>query len=518
MTMDRALDLYDIQGNICKGYGRFGFPKARYFFLEFHQYAGARAFLQQLIPLITTAEPWSEKDHPDQSDKPQATTNIGFTYAGLSALGLPRRSLDGFPLEFRMGMKDRAGILGDEGPSDPANWDPVWQGEPVHAWLSVNGQSRQAVGDRYRQIEQLLLQSQGSVTIRPGHKGPQGSLQPWQDASAVYENGRVTPKEHFGYVDGIGNPYFAGCGNDPSRLPGRGKLTRDDGWQPLATGEFILGHIDEAREYPIAPEPHLLALNGTFMVYRKLHENVTTFNRYVDRMAADFDGSRELLMAKFSGRWPDNGAPLVLAPDDAAKAELDQQMAQLTAKAAAGDHTAATELRALKAKWIDFTYNKDRHGSRCPIGAHIRRANTRAALETEKDAFNTPSALDDRRRLLRRGLPYGGEDETPADDTEQGIIFMCIGASLERQFEFVQQQWINYSNDFHLGNDRDVLIGANNGQLTDKHIIQVNPKQGKAPFFCTHLPRMVETRGGDYFFLPGITALRMIAQGIIDPT
>ena len=77
---------------------------------------------------------------------------------------------------------------------------------------------------------------------------------------------------------------------------------------------------------------------------------------------------------------------------------------------------------------------------------------------------------------------------------------------------------MNYSNDFHLGNDRDPIIGNNNGHLTDKHIVQIGPKSGKAPFFCTHLPRFVETRGGDYFFIPSITALDMIAQGIIDPT
>jgi len=512
--MNRPLDLHDIQGNICKGYGRFGFPKARYFFLQFHQLDRTREFIAQLIPLITTAEPWQENG----TEKPEVTTNIAFTYSGLEALGLPRRSLDSFPLEFRMGMKSRTGILGDNGPSAAENWDPVWHGEAVHAWISINGQNMATVEERFRHIEAMIADSYGGVAIRPGHKGPDNSLLAWQDASAVYENGKVTPKEHFGYVDGIGNPYFEGCDNDPARLPGRGKINKEGQWQALATGEFILGHIDEAQEYPIAPEPHLLAHNGTFMVYRKLHENVKSFNDYVDAVSKDFDGSRELLMAKFSGRWPDNGAPLVLAPDDAAKAELDEQLAELSQKAASGDQCAAAQLKALKDKWIDFNYEKDRHGSKCPIGAHIRRANTRAALETEKEAFNSPSALDDRRRLMRRGLPYGGCDKEINDDSEQGIIFMCISASLERQFEFVQQQWINYSNDFQLGNDRDVLIGNNDGKLTDKHIIQTLPKNGKAPFFCTHLPRLVETRGGDYFFIPSITALEMMAQGIIDPT
>ena len=517
MTTNRPLDLYDIQGNICKGYGRFGFPKARYFFLDFHQPQLAQAFLKKLVPLITTAERWNHKDHPDQSDKPQVTTNIAFTYSGLAALQLSQRSLDGFPMEFRMGMKPRKAILGDDGASAPEHWDPIWHGEPTHAWVSINAQSQDILEQAYANIESLINASQNGVSIRPGHKGPNGTLLPYQDASAVFENGKATPKEHFGFTDGIGNPFFEGCGNDLSRLPGRGKLTRDGTWEPLATGEFILGHVDEAKEYPKAPEPKLLSRNGTYMVYRKLHENVKTFQDYVDNIAKDFNGSKELLMAKFAGRWADNGAPLVLAPDDQAKAELDQKLSELTAKAEAGDQCAAAQLTALKEQWINFTYDDDMSGAKCPIGAHIRRTNTRGSLETEKDAFNSKGALVDRRRLMRRGLPYGGHDELTTDSSEQGIIFMCVGASIERQFEFVQQQWVNYSNDFKLGNDKDVFLGNHNGKLTDKAINQAEPGKGEAPFLCTHLPRFVETRGGDYFFIPSITALEMIAQGIVDP-
>ena len=383
--MNRPLDLDDIQGNICKGYGRYGFPKARYFFLQFHTPDQGRRCLHQLIPLITNAEPWAADG--DSPLKPDVTTNIAFTYAGLEALGLPQRSLNGFPGEFRMGMKSRADILGDNGPSAPEHWDPVWQGEGIHAWVSINGRDMDAVETRFSVIRGIISDT-GGVSIRPGHRGADNTLLPWQDASAVYENGKVTPKEHFGYVDGIGNPYFEGCGNDPSRLPGRGKLNKEGQWQPLATGEFILGHVDEAQEYPLAPEPHLLAHNGTFMVYRKLHENVTTFHHYVDSVAQDFDGSRELLMAKFSGRWPDNGAPLTLAPDDEAKAALDQQLASLTEKADKGDACAAAQLKALKDQWIDFTYADDKHGSRCPIGAHIRRA----ALASAQPAAAVTSA------------------------------------------------------------------------------------------------------------------------------
>lgn len=517
----KSLDLYDIQGNICKGYGRFGFPKARYCFLHFADASDVKRFLLAVIDRVTTAEKWTHSDSDLPTEKPSATFNIAFTYEGLKALDLPERSLKGFPVDFTMGMKARHSILGDTGISDPSHWDEIWQQGKVHAWISINACDAPTIHQQFADL-QTLLSTFPNIELLSGHRGPNGATLNYQDASAVFENGEPSAKEHFGFTDGISNPYFEGCGNDESRLPGRGKLMRNGTWKPLATGEFILGHPDEAREYPPAPEPKLLSRNGTFMVYRKLHENVDTFARYVDELAKDFDGSKALLMAKMSGRWPDNGAPLVLANSDAEKAALDKHYAELKEKAKSGDEYDVFRYQKLRQQWIDFTFKDDASGSKCPVGAHIRRTNTRGSLETEEEAFARPGALVDRRRLLRRGLPYGGIDESPADAAEQGIIFMSLGASIERQFEFVQQQWVNYSNDFKLGNDRDPLIGSNNGKLTDKHIIQaaeykIEGKK-KAPFFCTELPRFVETRGGDYFFIPSITALRMIAESMIDPS
>lgn len=513
----QALDLYDIQGNICKGYGRFGFPKARYCFLNFKNTHTTQAFLMRLIERITTSQVWPV-NNDNKNAKPDSTINIGFTYSGLQALDLPERSLKGFPVDFTMGMKARCSLLGDTGASSPEHWDTLWQGDQVHAWLSINGRDQDAIELEFNHLEELIDQHAKGVCLLSGIKGPNNTSLSYQDASAVFENGIATAKEHFGFTDGIGNPYFEGCGHSTSRIPGRGKLMRDGSWQPLATGEFILGHIDEAQEYPPAPEPKLLSRNGTFMVYRKLHENVDTFNHYVDNLAKDFSGSRDLLMAKMSGRWPDNGAPLTLAATDDEKACLDARMKALKQRIKEGDSSAQSGRKALRSQWIDFTFDKDASGGRCPIGAHIRRTNTRGSLETEKDAFHRPGALVDRRRLMRRGLPYGGIHEAKGDGAEQGIIFMSIGASIERQFEFVQQQWVNYSNDFKLGNDKDPLIGSHDGQATDKHIIQVDKKDKKPPFFCAQMPRFVETRGGDYFFIPSITALRMISKGLINPS
>ena len=98
------------------------------------------------------------------------------------------------------------------------------------------------------------------------------------------------------------------------RKPGQGKLLPDGTWAPLATGELLLGYADEAGELPVAPVPHLLAANGTFMVYRKLHQNLATFRDYLEKQAAKYAGGKEKLAAKFIGRWRD-GTPLELSPD-----------------------------------------------------------------------------------------------------------------------------------------------------------------------------------------------------------
>ena len=261
----------------------------------------------------------------------------------------------------------------------------------------------------------------------------------------------------------------------------------DGSWAPLATGELLLGYADEAGELPVAPIPHILASNGTFMVYRKLHQNLASFRAYLDEHAAIYGGGREKLAAKFVGRWRD-GTPIELSPDGPDQAIVHDPNRN-----------------------TNFTYGADSEGTRCPIGGHIRRVHPR-------DAFGFNGRLIDRRRITRRGLPYGPplpENEPASDGDDRGIVFMALNASISRQFEFVQQQWIEYGNDAHQGNDKDMLMGNHGGK--GKFVVQGDRSATNPPFLCNHLPNFVELRGGDYFFLPSITALGMIALGVVDP-
>jgi Dyp-type peroxidase family len=458
------IDVSDIQGFSLKGYN---FPYARYLLLELLHHEAARKFVAGLLPVITTGERW------DLDKKPMSTVNLAFTHKGLIQLQLPEASLLSFPVEFQQGMKARGDILYDTGKNSPAHWDEAWKEDRVHAWLAVNARTAEALEQRCAAMRQLMAETAGARVLQA------------QDAGAIYLDGKASAKEHFGYTDGFGNPDFAGAERDCT--PGQGKLTADGKWEALATGEFLLGYADEAGELPVAPIPHLLGRNGAFMVYRKLHQNVATFRNYLEEKGKLYGGGKEKLAAKFVGRWRD-GTPIELSPD-------------------APDPTIVADNN----RNTDFTYGADPQGIRCPIGAHIRRSNPR-------DAFGFNGALVNRRRIMRRGLPYGEyvpEGQPARDEDDRGIIFMALNASIFRQFEFVQQQWMEYGNDSHLGNDKDLLTANHDG--TGKFMVQGTIDAKNPPFLCAALPAFVELRGGDYFFIPSLTALAMIAAGTVDP-
>ncbi len=461
-TTFSRLDETDVQGFVLRGYS---FPVARFLFLEITDAQGFRDLLGTSIDSITTGEHWD-------LGKPQSTLNIAFTFKGLAKLQLPDATLISFPVEFYQGMKARAAILCDTGSNASSNWEPIWREERVHVWTAVYAQSAQILEARCSQLAELA-----------GRSG--ANLLGTQDAASIMIDDQFCNKEHFGYSDGFGNPDYLGICRKTQ--PGQGKLTSDGAWSPLAPGELLLGYADEAGELPIAPVPHLLANNGTFMVYRKLHQNVKTFRDYLDTMGQRYAGGREKLASKFVGRWRD-GTPIELSPDQPDPA-----------------------LAADRERNVNFVYGNDLDGTRCPIGAHVRRTNPR-------DAFGFHGGLVNRRRISRRGLPYGQyvpEGEPVSDDAEHGIIFMALNASLSRQFEFVQQQWIEYGNDAHQGNDKDLLIGNHGGR--GKFMIQGTEDPANPPFLCGGLRNFVELRGGDYFFLPSMTALRLIASGNVDP-
>jgi Dyp-type peroxidase family len=550
----RELDLADIQGNIIRPYGRFGFPFARHLFFNIGNAAAGRCFIERVRHVVTTSERWGAIDgdpNPQAPKRPLVAINIGLSFLGLLALELPTRTLSQLPEEFIDGMAKRWSLLGDLGPSAPCRWDPIWvaagdaRASQIHIWVSLNAQAQpdgtpvDALAERTGWLETVAAESSG-ITLLKGHKGSNAA---YQDAAALLRElptGQKIPtdKEHFGFTDGIGDPVFAGQ-YEPSveaeEAIGNGKLLPgNEGWVPLATGEFILGHPSEAQELPPTAPPWSFMRNGTFMAYRKLHQNVASFATYVKEQAvlyrqvtaaASAVAAEKTIRAKMVGRWP-NGFPLAIAPTYKVSETLAAQWSDIPAiqLKAGGSRTAAetARLAAYERLLAEFRYSDDTDGAKCPFASHIRRANPRDALDpllgSPPSEPAPSSALVNRRRILRRGLPYGDSSapDHADNESEHGVVFMALCGSLFRQFEFVQQQWLQYGGSFNLGNDTDPLVGWRGAAA--KLVIPVDPKGAETPFICANLPQFVETRGGEYFFLPSLTALREIAAGSVDPT
>jgi Dyp-type peroxidase family len=287
---------------------------------------------------------------------------------------------------------------------------------------------------------------------------------------------RAGQREHFGFADGAGQPAIEGSGH--THLPGQGQPWNKRGWRPLKAGEFVLGYEDEDGIRPAAPGARL-GDNGSYMVLRKLEQNVARFRSYVTEAANTSGMARDLLAAKLVGRWQD-GTPLALSPDRP-------------------DPRISGSPRRIN----DFRYRRDDpDGFRCPVGAHIRRVNPR-------DDMDPHGLLSQRHRMIRRGMPYGKPlPEGETDDESRGLVFVCYVASIERQFEFVQGEWCNDGDSFDIGTDRDLIAGM--GAVGNHHADKLTIR-GRTPVFLEAPTQpLVVNRGGGYFFAPGIRALRAI--------
>jgi Dyp-type peroxidase family len=489
-------DRRDLQGLLASGYDHL--DHARFVFVRFGgeespaSRAAGRAWLRGVIGRVTTAE----RPHQGRHD---ACLNVAFSWAGLKALGLPQRliddsesgSLDGFPREFVAGMNrpEAAAILGDYEASASDRWQfggP--QHPPPHLLLLFYACDGNRLEELYQEV--CLNHQAAHAGVEVIHR---------QDCVRA----RGDRSEPFGFRDGIAQPAVRGLT--------RHSTDRD----PVALGEFVLGYRNEygvATSLPSIGEQddpdnllwrhpdvrrqslRAFGMNGTYLAFRKLSQNVAGFWRFVEQQTEERTGGldperMEYTAAKFMGRWR-SGAPLVLAPArDVPVIGRDGRLNN------------------------DFGYTEsDSNGLICPIGAHIRRANPRDSLPF---APLKSLQLVRRHRIIRRGRKYvEGNDGTVAD---QGICFIALNGDLLRQFEFIQHNWLNDSTFGNLDGDRDPVAGGGhaNGSLT----IQARP----APRRLSGLPRFVTVRGGGYFFMPGMKTLQFLAaaapsNGATSPT
>ncbi|MEO7730891.1 MAG: Dyp-type peroxidase, partial [Kofleriaceae bacterium] len=298
-------------------------------------------------------------------------------------------------------------------------------------------------------------------------------------------SGPVVKNEHFGFADGVSQPFLSGAHASPRR-----------GEDRVATGEILLGYRNAYGKLPLTPHwgDSDLGKNGTYLVFRKLAQNVAAFWGWIaDQargLAADDPAAvaqlTEQLGAKIMGRWL-SGASLVLSPerDDRAFATPDQINA--------------------------FNYLKhDPDGLRCPIASHARRANPRDARGGGDVVSKT---VVNRHRIIRRGRSYGApmtldRAVTGSDDgVERGLYFICLQASIARGFEFIQQTWLANPGFLGLHSEPDPILGQ---ASTSRHLtIPADPVRLR----LANPPTVVTNQGGGYFFVPSLAALARIAGG-----
>ena len=469
-----TLDFHDIQGVVLNGYGHLNY--SRFVLLKIIDVQSAKRWLTHIANEISSA-----KRRRGEDELPGAQNNIAFTRSGLEKLGLPRDTVAAFPREFQMGIAapERSRRLGDLGVCSPKSW--------------------QFGGPNTSEIDLLvMLYARDEAILDRSAVNTLGASLAANGVEEIFRQDSIrhSANEPFGFRDGISQPAIEGAAQKV--LPGQ---------SVIKAGEFLLGHVDEYGDLVPVPavsrelDPDRVLLpdpaqatrasfghNGSFLVFRKLAQDVKGFQGFVERATRNADGSNnpdraKLLSAKMIGRWP-SGAPLTLAP------KKDNP-----------------EIGSNKYRNNDFGFAATDHdGFACPVGSHIRRANPRDALAFPPDPKLSLN-IANRHRIIRRGRPYREASSASGDDVEQGLLFLAINASLVRQFEFIQQSWLNNPKFNGLYDERDPLssaIAGDDAMMT----IQAKPVRER----LHGLPRFVTVRGGAYFFLPSVRALKFLAQ------
>ncbi len=417
-----------------------------------------------------------------------AAMNLAFTWNGLKALNLDATTLNSFPEAFREGMASRAEQLGDTGLNAPENWYGELGQKSVHGYFTG---TFSVSGVLERQWAQLRKQVRDFNDRTPdGLEGRRAvnrffrffgmeivHIELGQDPYHVDPHSdEVKPtkvrREHFGFRDGISQPRIdLGLGHTQ---PGAGNPSRNRTWEPVAPGEIFLGLPDEDGNVSNTPVNQDLARGGTYLVFRKLAQDVIGFKNYLARQRPGSPKEQEKLAAQMVGRWPD-GTSLIHSPFE--------------------------DRRVTESAINDFLYAADDpDGIKCPLGSHTRRSNPR-------DIGGRDNVK--RHRLLRRSKGYGGRlltDDAQDDLEERGLLFIAANSRIETQFEVIQKQWLN-TGEFlgQTGLDKCPLTGNNDGTIEDRFFAsgRVAPE--------THIPKFVENRGGDYFFAPSVKAIKRIA-------
>ena len=530
----------DVQGLVVSGFG--DLPRARAFFLDCAKAPGG-AWLKALraVAPITPA---------DGPQRPAAM--IAFTAPGLAQLGLGR-ALPSFLPAFREGMMqpDRRRRLGDCDARPGVDTGTITAGGL--AW-SGNGDGQTGDARTPATVHALLMIYEAGPDTLEAHAA---SILDVLDAHRVTVvrhmeldvevDKRGISNEHFGFADAISQP----VPYDPTHVFGA-----RDPIHGVPLGEVLLGYPNAHGEVPpgpvlpqdldidasgvtgaVAPNAGAAAAgggakaaiseaatseaatskaatskaatsettalkaaagasgldigrNGSYLVVRELRQDVPAFWKSLDLAAADLNMragdtavDADWLAERVVGRTQDGH---LLGPSGPCPPLADDLPDN-----------------------APLYFKTDRHGFGCPIGSHVRRANPRDGLAGRAADCGNMLDAGNAHRILRRGRKFGAkiEDDRVDDGQERGLLFMCLNTDIPRQFEFVQQNWMLNPNFGTLYQEVDPLVGPKGGMTLPREPLRR----------VVNVATYVTLTGGDYFFLPSVSALDHL-QSLREPT
>jgi deferrochelatase/peroxidase EfeB len=490
------VDYEDVQGLVRFGYGRM--TSASYVLVRVKDVAAAKAWLRA-APVTSAVE---------KSPPPTTALQIAFTAPGLTQLGVPDSVVESFSREFCDGMSSkgyRRRFLGDVNRNAPELWDWGGPGREPHLLVMFFAEPEH--------FDSFVQNTKGNT---------------WSDAfeEVIWlGTSNLDGDEPFGFADGISQPEIDW--DEQRQTP----CTQLEYTNIVALGEFLLGYRNEYGKItdrplldPDAANAELLAAvdtpdkkdlgrNGTYLVMRQLEQDVRGFWKFVYEQAGRNLEEVAQLGAKMVGRTR-AGDPLVPIQTEP---------------------IAGTDPGTVKQN--QFTYEADPAGTRCPFGAHIRRTNPRNSDFPERRpgalrkliiilGFGRKGFYDDLtssvrfHRILRRGREYGSEllpehavQPAQSNESPRGLHFICLNANISRQFEFLQSAWITKTKFSGTTGESDPLLGNREPipgcPVTGNFTI---PGDGTLRRRVSGLPQFVRVRGGAYFFLPSLRALRYLAR------
>ena len=492
--------LEDLQGNILKSHGR---EESVHIFLTFpdpsrepQKTAALRGLIAQLATQdITSAKKQLDDADAYRNDKSDGGVFVHFSLSssGYDKLGFPDSNQpegvnlqkrkeanpevlnDDYAQVFQLGMKRRQYALID--PPFSA-WEAAYQ-KDVDALIIIAADKDRDVENKESEITDRLRGIATVVTIERGKK-----------IRRQFNNQNEEPVvEHFGFTDGVGDPRF----------------TKQD-LKDKEKGATAKRLFSAPLNLVLVPDP-LGTQNvsfGSFLIFRKLEQNVQGFKKAELELSKALGVPRELAGAMAVGRFED-GTPLVLQGNDG-----------------------STNLN-------DFDYSGDSAGLKCPFQAHLRKTNPRLESVREGGPFAKSEQQELGHRITRRGVTYGGQlsdfsnlDKLPTGGV--GLLFMCYQSDIWEQFEFIQRFWSNHprflepdmSKSHKVENknyDRTGLDAVSGQSLPGQRdpLIREEPQPPKNWLEKRDQPTVkadvqfanfVKLKGGEYFFSPSISFLK----------